>query len=339
MLLLLLQRIQNGAAAAFWAYIPDPPTIQSLGWDKEVVPVYVNDTSLLGGKSDIHISPQQANISFYGLTTQYPMCFSYQSQHPHCIQVSADISYPRVTISGIDEKTGKRSYRDGTGPLDIPFCNKHLSIGIGIDTPWTLCRARVASVYNINNADATLLWDWAPGGTPDFPENRGQHPPIFSVNTAQVYQTELWKLLAAFGHGNSLYLQSNISGSKYVTPVSPRDSTGAAAPARQRGGGTAGGSERGPGWGSRAETEEEERGRRKEDRLEPERLHLPRRAEARFLTRRLAAPGPECPPQLGGAPASPSALMLRETAGPGRRQRRRSVGLWLLRPSADGAGS
>ena len=215
MLLLLLQRIQNGAAAAFWAYIPDPPTIQSLGWDKEVVPVYVNDTSLLGGKSDIHISPQQANISFYGLTTQYPMCFSYQSQHPHCIQVSADISYPRVTISGIDEKTGKRSYRDGTGPLDIPFCDKHLSIGIGIDTPWTLCRARVASVYNINNADATLLWDWAPGGTPDFPENRGQHPPIFSVNTAQVYQTELWKLLAAFGHGNSLYLQSNISGSKY----------------------------------------------------------------------------------------------------------------------------
>ncbi|XP_052498251.1 LOW QUALITY PROTEIN: uncharacterized protein LOC128049982 [Budorcas taxicolor] len=215
MLLLLLQRIQNGEATAFWAYIPDPPMIQSLGWDKEIVPVYVNDTSLLGGKSDTHISPQQANISFYGLTTQYPMCFSYQLQHPHCIQVSADISYPRVTISGIDEKTGKRSHRDGTGPLDIPFCDKHLSIRIGIDTPWTLCRARVASVYNINNANTTFLWDWAPGGKPDFPENRGQHPPILSVNTANVYQTELWKLLAAFGHGNSLYLQPNISGSKY----------------------------------------------------------------------------------------------------------------------------
>ena len=215
MLLLLLQRIQNGEAAAFWAYIPDPPMIQSLGWDKEIVPVYVNDTSLLGGKSDIHISPQQANISFYGLTTKYPMCFSYQSQHPHCIQVSADISYPRVTISGIDEKTGKRSYRNGTGPLDIPFCGRRLSIGIGIDIPWTLCRARVASVYNINNANAILLWDWAPGGKPDFPEYRGQHPPILSVNTAPIFQTELWKLLAAFGHGNSLYLQPNISGSKY----------------------------------------------------------------------------------------------------------------------------
>ena len=215
MLLLLLQRIQNGEAAAFWAYIPDPPMVQSLGWDKEIVPVYVNDTSLLGGKSDIHISPQQANISFYGLTTQYPMCFSYQSQHPHCIQVSADISYPRVTISGIDEKTGKRSYRNGTGPLDIPFCGKRLSIGIGIDIPWTLCRARVTSVYNINNANAILLWDWAPGGKPDFPEYRGQHPPILSVNTAPIFQTELWKLLAAFGHGNSLYLQPNISGSKY----------------------------------------------------------------------------------------------------------------------------
>ncbi|XDA91091.1 hypothetical protein R6Z07M_019735 [Ovis aries] len=215
MLLLLLQWIQNGAAAAFWAYIPNPPMIQSLGWDREVVPVCVNDTSLLGGKSDIHISPQQANISFYSLTTQYPMCFSYQSQHPYCIQVSADISYPRVTISGIDEKTGKRSYLDGTRPLNIPFCDKHLSIGIGIDTPWTLCRARVASVYNINNADTTLLWDWAPGGTPDFPEYQGQHPPILSVNTAQIYQTELWKLLAAFGHGNRLYLQPNISGSKY----------------------------------------------------------------------------------------------------------------------------
>ena len=59
MLLLLLQRIQNGAAAVFWAYIPDPPMIQSLGWNKEVVPVYVNDTSLLGLKNPMNSMKRQ----------------------------------------------------------------------------------------------------------------------------------------------------------------------------------------------------------------------------------------------------------------------------------------
>ncbi|XP_040091533.1 uncharacterized protein LOC120859516 [Oryx dammah] len=215
MLLMILQRIQQGTALTYWAYVPDPPLIQPLGWNEEVLPVYVNDTFLLGGTSNTHIQSQQANISFFGLTAQYPMCFSYKVNQPFCITVSAFTSYPQVTIPGIAHEAGRMTQHAGTGPLHIPFCDRNIRISIGIDVPWTLCRGRNATVYDINNVSTTFLWDWAPGGTPEFPEYRGQHPPILTMGSHKIYQTELWKLLAAFDYGYGLYRQPNISGTKY----------------------------------------------------------------------------------------------------------------------------
>ena len=52
-------------ADVFWAYVPDPPLLQPVGWEMSFVPVYVNDTILLGGFSDKHISPQSANIFLF----------------------------------------------------------------------------------------------------------------------------------------------------------------------------------------------------------------------------------------------------------------------------------
>ena len=44
-------------ADVFWAYVPDPPLLQPVGWEMSFFPVYVNDTILLGGFSDKDISP------------------------------------------------------------------------------------------------------------------------------------------------------------------------------------------------------------------------------------------------------------------------------------------
>ena len=74
-LLLLLNQISSMNADVFWAYVPDPPLLQPVGWEMNFVPVYVNDTILLGGFSDKHISPQSANISYSGSSSQLPMCF------------------------------------------------------------------------------------------------------------------------------------------------------------------------------------------------------------------------------------------------------------------------
>ena len=74
-LLLLLNQISSMNADVFWAYVPDPPLLQPVGWEISFVPVYVNETVLLGGFSDKHISSQSANISYSGSSSQLPMCF------------------------------------------------------------------------------------------------------------------------------------------------------------------------------------------------------------------------------------------------------------------------
>ena len=74
-LLLLLNQISSMNADVFWAYVPDPPLLQPFGWEVSFVPVYINDTVLLGGLSDKHFSPQSASISYTGSSSQLPMCF------------------------------------------------------------------------------------------------------------------------------------------------------------------------------------------------------------------------------------------------------------------------
>ena len=56
-------------------YVPDPPLLQPVGWEMSFILMYVNDTILLGGFSDKHISPQSTSISYMGSSSQLPMCF------------------------------------------------------------------------------------------------------------------------------------------------------------------------------------------------------------------------------------------------------------------------
>ena len=54
----------------------------------EFFPVYVNDTILLGGFSDKHISPQSANISYSRSSSQLPMCFFRNHNVSGCLTVT-----------------------------------------------------------------------------------------------------------------------------------------------------------------------------------------------------------------------------------------------------------
>ena len=207
-LLLLLNQISSMNADVFWAYVPDPPLLQPVGWEMSFVPVYVNDTILLGGFSDKHISPQSASISYTGSSSQLPRCFFQNHNVSGCLTVTDagyfehDYNHDRrrwiVDIPSITKSTGYARQVNGTGPKDIPFCGLGVK-GRYIAVPWKLCRDETATVYSITN-DTHSLWDWSPDSNrnPGREGSRQFAARIWNLGGTTVYETEIWRLLAAF---------------------------------------------------------------------------------------------------------------------------------------------
>ena len=77
-LLIILNQINTTHSekysSAYWAYFPDPPLLQPVGWEGRsipIFPIYTNDTVALGGFSDKHIIPNQVNFSYHGVFDRY----------------------------------------------------------------------------------------------------------------------------------------------------------------------------------------------------------------------------------------------------------------------------
>lgn len=77
-LLIILNQINTAHSeeysSAYWAYFPDPPLLQPVGWEDQSIPIYTNDTVALGGFSDKHIIPNQVNFSYHGMFDRLPIC-------------------------------------------------------------------------------------------------------------------------------------------------------------------------------------------------------------------------------------------------------------------------
>ena len=71
--------------------------------------------------------------------------------------------------------------------------------------PWKLCRDETATVYSITS-DTHSLWDWSPDSNrnPGREGSRQFAARIWNLGGTTVYQTKIWKLLAAFGTDGSL---------------------------------------------------------------------------------------------------------------------------------------
>ena len=76
-LLIILNQINTAHSEeysnAYWAYFPDPPLLQPVGWEGRSIPIYTNDTVALGGFSDNHIIPNQVNFSYHGVFDCLPI--------------------------------------------------------------------------------------------------------------------------------------------------------------------------------------------------------------------------------------------------------------------------
>lgn len=80
---------QTGPASAegiYWAYVPDPPLLHPLGWGIRNVPVYNNDTQVLGSPSDNHITKAETFFFNYtGLSFTVPICLTFAENITGCL--------------------------------------------------------------------------------------------------------------------------------------------------------------------------------------------------------------------------------------------------------------
>ena len=80
----------SSAEKVHWAYLPNPPSFQPVDWMNEPIPVFVNDTHLLGGAS---IYPNNAKsvvstpFNFSGVLVYPPICFAIPSSLQGSVQV------------------------------------------------------------------------------------------------------------------------------------------------------------------------------------------------------------------------------------------------------------
>uniref|UniRef100_A0A8C6CPF8 Retroviral envelope protein GP41-like domain-containing protein n=1 Tax=Moschus moschiferus TaxID=68415 RepID=A0A8C6CPF8_MOSMO len=182
------------------------------------VPVYVNDTVLLGGYSDKHISPHTANLSYNGISQQLPICFFRNYNVAGCLPIT-EAGYTdyangwSLHIPGLTKAAGPTRRRNGTGPSDIPFCGLGAK-GRYAAVPWRLCKNETATTYVIKDVNCTL-WDWSQDSerNPGKEDNRQFVARIWNLGGSSVYQTELWKLAAATGlEGSFLQTGTNLKG-------------------------------------------------------------------------------------------------------------------------------
>ena len=93
---------------AYWAYVPNPPILQPVGWlDQEPIRILTNDTKRLGGAqdSDARISSSSL-ITFEGHSDSLPICITLSEKVPKIYLSSGYRTF--LTDSPDKENVGKR---------------------------------------------------------------------------------------------------------------------------------------------------------------------------------------------------------------------------------------
>nr|XP_042135477.1 endogenous retrovirus group K member 19 Env polyprotein-like [Peromyscus maniculatus bairdii] len=70
---------------SYWAYVPNPPIIQPVGWlDREPIKVLTNDSVRLGGAQDSDARNSSSSlINFEGRADSLPICLTLQGKVPY----------------------------------------------------------------------------------------------------------------------------------------------------------------------------------------------------------------------------------------------------------------
>lgn len=82
----LITLLTAKADGNYWAYLPNPPLLHPVTWEDKLVPIYVNDTKILGLPSNEHIWYQrQEHYNYSGLSMHLPICFTTNASVSSCV--------------------------------------------------------------------------------------------------------------------------------------------------------------------------------------------------------------------------------------------------------------
>ncbi|XP_028715356.1 endogenous retrovirus group K member 19 Env polyprotein-like isoform X2 [Peromyscus leucopus] len=109
LLSLLFAPLPVAQGVSFWAYVPNPPIIQPVGWlDREPIKVLTNDSVRLGGAQDSDArSSSSSLINFEGRADSLPICLTLQGKVPYgCFPTS----YRTFLTDGPDKANAGRRW-------------------------------------------------------------------------------------------------------------------------------------------------------------------------------------------------------------------------------------
>ncbi|KAM5338911.1 endogenous retrovirus group K member 25 Env polyprotein-like [Glossophaga mutica] len=183
-------------AEEYWAFLPNPPVLHPVTWeDTDFVPVYVNNTQVLGPPSTGHILPMSAKYNYTGLSTTPPICFSLKSGK--CIFISRytdwDGNFTNGLHWGVDMLYLHRNVSTttaglGSPPSDIPVCKQRTPPQSQWGPTWRICH------LNHTVCDQGIC-DWS-----DYREETYRPMNLLYgiwTRNNRTYQTMLWKAVAS----------------------------------------------------------------------------------------------------------------------------------------------
>ncbi|XP_054585328.1 endogenous retrovirus group K member 25 Env polyprotein-like [Eptesicus fuscus] len=219
MLLVLLAWCSGTEARQYWAYVPDPPLLHVSVWEGRNVPVYVNNTKLLGGPSNGHLqahNPVPYNFSAVGEGT--PICFSKNVSATGCVTLQGVTFHVNSSTVGwninVMSLGGLGTGLNASLPRDVLPCEKPSDIREH-SVPWERCYTNQAVAFPIQGTNSSII-NWSVFNKTSW--TQGLYEGLWSVAGGPI-QLLLWKLAAAQNQVTAVMTPVNGTASSWTVNV------------------------------------------------------------------------------------------------------------------------
>lgn len=71
--------VAHAETQSFWAFFPNPPTLYPATWDSPSVPIFVDNTWVLDGHPNGHLTPQWISFNYTRVAIGPPLCTGPQN--------------------------------------------------------------------------------------------------------------------------------------------------------------------------------------------------------------------------------------------------------------------
>ncbi|XP_071467345.1 endogenous retrovirus group K member 113 Env polyprotein-like isoform X1 [Marmota flaviventris] len=210
-------QVKGDQVDTYWTYFPDPPLVHPAVWTGESIPVFTNDSFMMGGFTDTHITPNHVTrFNYSGYSAQLPLCWSHD-KHAGCLKVS----FEEKTAIGRHRLTNNSFYGDlrpytrsvikmglshnkpviSAKPPRMPHCPNSSTIEIGTFPRWMDC-VNTFPVQHKVSKDSGYILDWSPKIDKRQLRRNSAMTPAGFVSNILTYskggvQKDVWRLIAA----------------------------------------------------------------------------------------------------------------------------------------------